>query len=159
DMTATRKKLLTGATILIASVFAIAGVSKPGRGMLARLIDRFAAHQQSPTAVAERSRDGLDVEQRARAAHGWTPQIANSVAQGSISYYDASGVATSQHAITITRGYPDRVRVEINRGANVEVFGFDQTSSWKRGAAKLKDTEARDIRAFARMCPERLFVT
>ena len=99
------------------------------------------------------------VEQRARAAHRWSGSVLDSVARGAIIYYDASGEATGQYAITIFRGYPDKVRVEIDRGRSAEVFGFDQTSAWKGGVPNLKEEDARDIRAMVRICPERLFVT
>jgi hypothetical protein len=41
----------------------------------------------------------------------------------------------------------------------VTVMGFDGIAAWKQGAASLSDQEARDIRAWVRASPERLFVS
>ena len=47
--------------------------------------------------------------------------------------------------------------VEIDRGQNREVIGFDRSSAWKDGSPGLSESQARDIRAIARVCPEHLF--
>jgi hypothetical protein len=158
------KKIIIAGLALVIAISAVAAT--PARGVLTRLIARIvpslansgARPANSATPVSISTAPALDVEQRARAAHGWTASVANSVARGEIIYYDSAGRATGQYAITISRAYPDRVRVEIDRGQTKDVSGFDQTNSWRSGAPNLKDTDARDIRALVRLCPERLFV-
>jgi len=132
---------------------------------MSRVVPALVKRASSPGEDADTTRasslaaTGLDIEQRARAAHGWRADIANSLARGSIIYYDTSGRATGQYAVTILRGYPDRVRVEIDRGSTRETFGFNQTSAWKGGVANPTAAQERDIRALVRFCPERLFVS
>src|SRR5262249_7103707 len=139
--------------------------ASPTRTVFKRLIARVApslAIGSEPTITRlpqVQTPAGTDVEQRARTAHGWSSAISNSVAQGSIIYYDINGRASAQYSITISRAYPDRVRVDINRGGVVEAFGFDQVIAWRRGAPILTASQLRDIRSFARLCPERLFVS
>jgi hypothetical protein len=163
-MKSRQKKLIALGAAITCAVLAL-GLSRPGRAELLRLVARVippAKTTETPGTAPVRpvsvAAQGLDVGQRARLAHGWSSSIVTSFARGSIIYYDSNGRATSQYAITIARAYPDRVRVEIDRGDSREVFGFDRTAAWRGGAANLSDTQARDIRAAARFCPERLFV-
>jgi hypothetical protein len=148
--------------VLLLCVLTTVSLSRSARSALKGVISGIVAPtvRSSPASgplTSPAASATLDVEQRARAAHGWSNSIATSVAQGSIIYYDSSGRATGQYAITLTRGYPDRVRVDINRGSS-DASGFDQTSAWEGGVVNLTDVQARDIRAVARFCPERLFV-
>ncbi|HIK12995.1 MAG TPA: hypothetical protein IGS52_22505 [Oscillatoriaceae cyanobacterium M33_DOE_052] len=99
------------------------------------------------------------MEQRARAKHGWNNAITNSVVKGTISYFDRDGKMTGQSAITLYRKYPDKLRVEIGSGGTVTVSGFDQTSAWRAGSARVSEEEARDIRQWLRLWPDRLFIT
>lgn len=160
-------KLAVIALVPIGLLFTI-GLSKPGRSAINRLISLVApspvtttaeknaqplGNTVSPTATAE------DVEGRARVRHGWNATVINAVARGTITYYDSDGMVSGQAAITLYRKYPQLLRIEIDRGGTVEVLGFDQVRAWKAGAATLSEEDARDIRAFLRMGPERLFVT
>jgi len=161
--TKTKLTIAASALALLALVAAT-----PARAVLTRLaahvvplLARHAepAHTPAPVSVSTAVVSTVDVEQRARAAHGWTSSVVNSVARGSIIFYDSTGRATGQFGITISRAYPDKVRFEVNRGTSTDISGFDHTTPWKAGVANLSDTAARDIRALARICPERLFAT
>jgi hypothetical protein len=85
--------------------------------------------------------------------------VLNSVARGVITTYDRNGEVTGHNGITIYRKYPDRLRVELGVGTQVEAQGFDHQQAWKAGATSLTAQQARDIRAWLRASPERLFVT
>jgi outer membrane lipoprotein-sorting protein len=99
-----------------------------------------------------------DVEQQAEAAAGWTQNIHNSVTKGTLNRYDRSGAATQQAGITFYNRYPDQLRVELDHGAgNIEIFGFDQTTSWSNAKSSLSASDARDVRSWLRSRPERLF--
>jgi hypothetical protein len=52
------------------------------------------------------------------------------------------------------------LRVEINHGpGQVDIYGFDQTHAWASSSAtSLTQAQARDVRAWLRTRPERLFV-
>jgi hypothetical protein len=149
--------------IALAGLMAAGALSKPGRIMLSRVSTALrtgevrALWSGGPAAVTLASTG--DVEQRARAKHGWGPAVLNSVARGVITYYDRAGVVTQRTGIAIYRKYPDRLRVELGQGTPVEVLGFDHQEAWKAGAANLTVQQARDIRAWLRASPERLFVT
>jgi hypothetical protein len=101
---------------------------------------------------------GPDIEERARAAHGWSPSILDSTMTGSINYYDRNGDVTRQGAIKILRAYPDQVRAEITSGGKTDIFGYDANNAWRRGSGPLSASDARDARAWARFTPERMFV-
>ena len=83
----------------------------------------------------------------------------NSVLRGAITFYDRDGTKIGQAKLNVIRKYPERLRVELDRGDSVEVWGVDQATAWKSDAPNLSESEARDIRAWLRLCPERLFVT
>lgn len=101
-----------------------------------------------------------DIEQRARAKHGWDRRpILDTVIQGMITYYDRGGIAVQQLPMTLYRKYPDRLRLEIDRPGGQETSGFDGRDAWRANVVELRDTDARDIRGWSRMFPERLFVT
>jgi hypothetical protein len=160
-----RKLLIVVPLVLLA--LAIVAI-KPARGALGRFVSRIVpalsenGERPIPTSGSSENLTAtpmLDVEQRARAAHGWSSTVVNSVARGAIIYYDQNGVATEQAALTVYRSYPDRVRVELYRRSGSEVLGFDSLGAWKSGVTILSAEQARDIRAYIRYAPERLFVT
>ncbi|HEY6329561.1 MAG TPA: hypothetical protein VI756_09490 [Blastocatellia bacterium] len=100
----------------------------------------------------------LNVEQRAQSAAGWNLVVRDSVSKGTITYYDRSGAATGTAALTLYVSYPDRVRVEIDRGAGAtETAGFDQQSAWSSTNPALSDIQSRDILDWLRTRPERFF--
>jgi len=139
--------IAVGAMLLLCVV----AVSNPGRRALARM-----ASVMAPAPVTQTNQD---VEQRAKARHGWGPGITSSVVRGSIIYYDPNGMPVRVAGVTIYRKHPDRLRVELDRAGEVETRGFDGAGAWKAGAETISEEEARDIRALLRVFPERLFVT
>jgi hypothetical protein len=152
----TRKKLLIITGILV-SLTGVSALSQTGRATFSKVIAFISAPK--PTAPAVVASTG-DVEQRARGKHGWGRQvIVNSVAQGTLTYLDDNGVAISQANLKLYRKYPDRLRIELERNGATDVSGFDQVQAWRSGRSTLSEEEARDIRAFLRMWPERLFTT
>jgi hypothetical protein len=135
--------------IITLCLLAAAGLSKPGRATLKTVLAKIA----SPAAASN------DVEQRARVRHGWDHQpILNSVTHGTITYYDRSGIAVQRVGLTVYRKFPDRVRLEIDRLGGQEVSGFNGRDAWRAGVTQLREADARDIRMWARMWPERLFI-
>jgi len=159
-----RNKVLVAGLVLLL-IFGIVAAT-PARVFLSAAISRISpfsigktvSTSSVPTPVPSPS-TVTDVEQRARAAHGWTAAILNSVARGSIVYYDTNGRANSQFGVILAHGYPDQLRIEIDRGDSLETSGFNTVAAWRRNVANLTEAEARDIRAVARWCPERLFLT
>jgi hypothetical protein len=157
-----KRTRLIGAVIAICMLVA-AGLSQPGRRSAQKLL---AAITNSSPSSALPAGPGVavagtspDVEQRARAHHGWGPTILDSVAKGSIIWYDRSGATTRQGTVVIYRKFPDLLRVEVTANQTTEVSGFDATNPWRSGQASLTDAAARDIRQWLRCSPERLFLT
>ena len=141
-----RKKSLIIAVALVL-MLAAAGFSEPGRATITKLTSVFAPQQQQP-----------DVEQRARARHGWNGRsIQNSVVRGTITYFDRRGTEVRRMAMTLYRKYPDRLRLEVERDGVKTVSGFDGRDAWRDGAATITEVEARQIREMMRVWPERLF--
>jgi hypothetical protein len=145
-MKTTRLRLIAIAAVVMC-LFAMIGISKPGRSVLTKLIARGRLALQAPA----------DVEQRARAKHGWNAGVLNSVVKGELVDFDGNGMATRIAGFTLYRLYPDRLRLELDRRGSVEVSGFDGRDAWRQGAASLTEEAGRDIRAFLRVWPERLF--
>jgi hypothetical protein len=153
------KKTAIGAALAICLVGA-AGLSQPGRRSARRLLAALGGTPGTATPTAPYApATPPDVEQRARAHHGWGPTILDSVAKGSIIWYDRSGAITRQGAVVIYRKFPDLLRVEVTANQTTEVSGFDATNPWRSGQASLTDAAARDIRQWLRCSPERLFLT
>jgi hypothetical protein len=140
-------KINRRSSIVIAAAFvcslSAAGMTKPGRVTITRALAIF---QKAP-----------DVEQRARAKHGWSDAVINSVARGTITYYDRNGMATGRAGLTLYRQYPGTLRVEIERDGATEVSGLAEGVAWKAGAGNPSEEQARDVRAILRMWPDRLF--
>jgi hypothetical protein len=144
-----KKSLVIAAGAMLS--MGVIAVSSPGRRALVKIVSVIA-----PASVTQSNQD---VEQRAKARHGWGPAITNSVVRGSIIYYDPNGMPVRVAGVTIYRKHPDRLRVELARGGAVEVRGFDGSGAWKAGTAAISEEEGRDVRALLRVFPERLFVT
>jgi hypothetical protein len=158
-----RKPIALGAGAALVLLLAAAGLSRPVRRSAQKLF--AAVTGSSPSHTDPASLDGTvavaspDVGQRALTHHGWTAAILDSVAKGSITWYDRSGAITRQGTLVIYRKFPDLLRVEITANQTTEVSGFDATNPWRSGQASLADAAARDIRQWLRCSPERLFVT
>src|SRR5262245_49355807 len=94
--------------VVIAAValcaLAAAGLTAPGRSGLGRVLS-VARPSSGPRAVPVPSPSpaGPDIEQKARAAHGWRASIQDSVVTGEINYFDRNGFITRQAAIKILR--------------------------------------------------------
>lgn len=129
-----------------------------GTLLLAAVLSRLGQSSEPPSKTDTPAMQ-TDAEQRARARHGWDGRLTNtSVVRGAITYYDINGIEVQRVGMTLYRGYPDRLRLEIERPGGSEVSGFDGRASWRAGVAGLKEADARDIRSWARMWPDRLFV-
>jgi hypothetical protein len=154
-----RKKLLAVSVGL--ALLGAAALSAKGRSEIKRVVSSLTSDASSnisaETTVAN-TQSTLDVEGRARQRHGWGAGIENSVVHGAIRFFDRNGGATGEAQIVIYRRYPDRLRVVLTRGASVEAMGFDQISAWSSTGGP-NERQARDIRQWLRIGPERLFVT
>src|SRR5215469_2028045 len=119
-------------SLAVIAVFTAAGLSRPVKTAITRILPaaRTATPQQAGPSASPSPQRGPDVEQRARAAHGWTPAIQDSAVTGSINFYNRSGDITRQGAIRILRNYPDMLRVEITSNGATEIFGFDHAAPW-----------------------------
>jgi hypothetical protein len=153
-----KKPIAFAAGVAILFALGAAGLSQPGQNSVHKLL---AALSGAPTAretpaSPPPAATPPDVEQRARAHHGWGPNILDSVAKGSITWYDRSGAITRQGGLVIYRKFPDLLRVEVTANQTTEVSGFDATNPWRSGQAILADAAARDIRQWLRCSPERL---
>lgn len=100
-----------------------------------------------------------DAEQRAKAKHGWTDSLKDSVIRGRFLDYDANGMLGRIGEMTMYRQYPDKLRIEIERRGATEVKGVDGDEAWKEDPGGLSPEAARDIRALLRIWPERLFTS
>jgi|SRR5215470_9406597 len=161
-----KHKRMVFISLAIVILLAAAALSRPGKSAISRVLP--AAGPPKPLSPKPLSAAGTsvplpaagpDIEQRARAAHGWTPTIQDSLVAGSINFFNRNGDTTRQGSIKILRRYPDMVRVEITSGGSTEVFGFDHVAPWDSLASSLTSAQQRDIRAWTRFTPERLFVT
>lgn len=141
-------------------LLAAAALSSPGRTTIRHLMARIT---ESPAGgsndAAVQASANADLLGRARARHGWNHALVNSVARGRITYYDRNGAAIDEARVTVYRGYPNRLRVEMNRGGAVETVGFNGSNAWQAGASELSPERARDIRAWLRAWPDRMFVS
>lgn len=157
-MKPSRKKVQIAVIAAILLLAAVAS-SKPGRAALVKVISMVRPQPTVTTTTAVAPQTARDVEERARARHGWTRDIRTSVMRGSIIYYDSEEQPTGQWAVSIYRKYPESVRVEISRRDGTLAMGFDGRDAWKTGESAPTPEEARDIRSLIRIWPERLFVT
>lgn len=160
------RKMLAITAGLTICLLAVGAMSRTGRATVTRVLVALSiiepVEPSAPTAMATAStlaQSAGDVEQRARTRHGWNASIVNTLTQGTIEYYDESGTLRRQLPVTIYRKFPNKLRVEIGEGSGLEIIGFEGSNSWRAGAGQITDEEARDIRAFLRVSPERLFLT
>jgi hypothetical protein len=141
-------------------ILAAVAVSSPGRHGVARALSIITSRQPSGvTPDKPASGPPLTVEKRAETAAGWAAGIRNSISKGTITYYDRTGAKTGEASIALYVSYPDDLRVEIDPGdGKPETAGFSQGMTWSSAKDSLTATESRDIRAWLRTRPERLFV-
>lgn len=159
-----RKRNVALAMAGVFGFISIVAFSKPGRTLLARelsfLTTKSISTSQNKSGVVESAdQTSQDVEQRARARHGWVNSITNSVVDGVVTFYNSAGTITSAANLKVYRAYPDQLRVELDRGGVNETVGFNQSGAWQASAPSISESRARDIRAWLRIWPERLFTT
>jgi len=146
-----RKKLIITA-IAAVLLLAIAAASKPGRSTLNRLYSLLSGAASTAASPA-----GPDVEQRARSKHGWT-NVITSTLRGTITYFDPNGAIARRANVTIYQKHPDRLRVDIEQDGLIISQGFSHGEVWQARAESLTEEAERDIRAWLRLFPERLFL-
>ena len=149
-----RKITIAGCVICL---LAVVSLSKPGRIALGEFLTLIRSKASTVFTGAGMQTGNPDKEQRARGQHGWGPNVNNSIVRGTIAFFD-DGVLTHQARVTIYRKYPNRVRVEVEEDGIVDAWGFDHNEAWKLRSANLTEEKARDIRAWVRLSPERLFL-
>lgn len=143
------RKRVAVVSAVVAFILAAAGMTNPGQSAIKVIFNKLT----SSTSVLP------EVEQRAQAKHGWDNKaIKNSVVQGTLIKYSIDGLDTQQVGITLYRSYPNRLRLEISEGDQKWIAGFDGKEAWREGIDKLQEADARDIRSWMRMWPERLFM-
>jgi hypothetical protein len=146
-MMQTKKRLIIASGLVC--FLAAAGVSNPGRATL----------KAAFTGIAALVATGPDVEERARASHGWSSQaVTNSLVLGTMIYYDGGGREVRRYAMRLYRKYPERLRMELERQGMTFTVGFDGLEAWRAGASQISEEEARDIRQLLRATPERFFI-
>jgi hypothetical protein len=159
-----REKRFFLSAVVISCLLGAVALSSPGRSAIRRVFSTTKTAQPSPSVsdsvgVASADQTGPDLESRARVRHGWNAGVLNSVMRGTITFYERDGTSAGQGNLTVYRAYPNRMRVELDRGATTEVWGFDQVRAWRSGELALGEGRARDLRQWLRLCPERLFTT
>ena len=146
-----RKKLIITA-IAAVLLLAIAAASKPGRSTLNRLYSLLSGAASTAASPA-----GPDVEQRARSKHGWGT-VTTSIVRGTITHFDPTGAIARRANVTVYQRHPDRLRVDIEQDGLIISQGFSQGEVWQARAESLTEEAERDIRAWLRLFPERLFL-
>src|SRR5947207_15318714 len=98
-----RNKRFQVATIALIVLLWGAGLTKAGRSSFTRAFS-FVRGKSRPVELSPEPavQSGQDVEQRARARHGWTPGIVNSVIRGSITFYNRDGGTRDQANIAVS---------------------------------------------------------
>ncbi len=134
-----RKRFVIAAAVSVCLLTG-ASLSEPGRAALSWLVSAVKG---------ERPEAGQDVEQRARIRHGWNEAVLNSVVRGAVTFYDRDGAQAGQANLTLYRLYPDRLRVELDRGGTVEAAGYNSSGAWQAGAERLNEEEARRYTSLA----------
>lgn len=154
----------TSAIIVVVVCCAVSGfsISSTGRRLMNGVAGLLKSTQPgpAPSVLAAPPQPPGDVESNARAQHGWSERIVDSVIHGKIAYYDDRGNQTSSAALTLYRIYPDMLRVELAwySGNATGVYGVGENDAWEQGVSVPSADDMRDIRAFLRVWPERLFV-
>jgi len=152
-----RKVLLLAVSVVVALTGA-AALSARGRSAIARVISIGTGANISAEPTVATSQSTLDLELRARQRHGWSGGIENSVVHGAVRFFNRIGGATGEAQVVVYRRYPEGLRVVLTRGSAVETIGFDQTNAWSSTGTP-NERQARDIRQWLRISPERLFIT
>ena len=153
-MSHSRKRIAITAGALLC-VLAAAGVSKPGRTTLGRVYSMLRSSGSSPVPMPPPQ---PDVENRARARHGWDTAPPTWVMRGTIAFFDPSGALARRANLTVYRRYPDQIRVDIEHQGLIQAQGFDSGDGWQARANNLTESDKRDIRGWLRVWPERLFL-
>lgn len=154
----------TSAIIVVIVCCAITGfgISNAGRRWMNGVAGLLKSSQpaSAPSMLAAPPQQTGDVESYARAQHGWSESIVDSVVHGKLAYYDDRGNQTSSAALTLYRIYPNMLRVELawDTGNATDLYGVDENDAWQQGVSALSSDDMREIRAFLRVWPERLFV-
>ena len=145
-----KRKRLTITAGAATCLLAIAGFSSPGRATLGRVYSmlRGAAPALAPP--------GSDIEQNARSKYGWA-NINTTQVRGVITFFDPTGAIARRANITFYQKHPDRLRVEIEQDGLILVQGCDSGDAWQARADSLSDDDQRNIRAWLRLWPDRLF--
>ncbi len=150
-----RLRLALGVMASLAALTVIA-LSGPGKAAVNQLLAAVSQRDdQQPRSIATPTTP--EWAEQARTRHGWTAGVNNTVLQGSISFYNRDGSSAGTGSLVIYRRYPDLLRVEMTRGGNVQVFGFNGNQAWSGTNTNLPPALARDIRQWLRLSPERLF--
>jgi hypothetical protein len=97
-----------------------------------------------------------DTEQNARAKYAWT-NINTTRVRGVITFFDPTGAIARRANITFYQRHPDRLRVEIEQDGLILIQGCDAGDAWQARADTLSDDAQRNIRAWLRLWPDRLF--
>lgn len=160
-----KHRTLTIILVLVGCLILVSSISGAGRRWMSGVASLFKSSQPAPTpsaptpsAPTPRVQPTGDVESNARAQHGWSSSVADSVVYGKIAYYDDQGNQTSAGQITLYRVYPDLLRLEVEWTSGKEVYGIDNLGAWVEGKPVISDDDMREIRAFLRIWPERLFI-
>lgn len=148
-----QRKTLTAWMIVVLLMISAVAFTTPGKHAASSIISMLRGSSALTAPIPP------DVEQRARTRHGWMTPPLNSVAAGAITFYDREGTIIDQANLRVYRGYPIRLRIELDRRGQVETLGFDGTNPWRAGMTTLPDQRARDIRSWLRVSLERLFIT
>jgi hypothetical protein len=155
-----KRKALPLTFIVIICLIVAGSISVYGRRWFATISTSMKAGKPQPasTSAPAAAQGPANIAQAASAAHNWNKYILDSIVSGTITYYDITGNQTVTGSITIYRRYPDLLKVVIDWDGSTEVYGVDDRDSWVQGATTISNEDARDVRAFLRIWPERLFV-
>jgi len=159
-----KRKTVLLLTLTVAALSLATVVSSAGRRWLSTLPSLFKTAKPQPVGTASTPTPTTtlqgqpDIEQTARTQHGWSSSIVDSIVSGKLVYYDNNGNETSRLTVVIYRKYPDLLRMELSGTGISEVDGVDTLGAWVQTQSSLSAEDARDIRAFLRAFPERLFI-
>ena len=148
-----RNRVLTGAAIAVCLI-AAAAISQPGRAALGGLYAKLRA----TSITAAPAPPPLDLEGRAREKHGWDRTPESWVMRGTIAYFDPSSAMTRRNALTIYRKDKEQIRVDVEHQGVIQAQGLYNGEEWQARAGNLSESQERDIRAWLRIFPDRLFV-
>lgn len=152
-MKLTRRQISIGAGVLVV-LLASVGFSRPGRAAFGKLYAVLGGSTIGrPTPPAD------DAEKRAKNKQGWNKPPQSAVMLGTITYFDPTGAVARQGKVSLYRQYPEKFRIDIEHQGVIIARGFDGDTTWQALAQGLSERQQRDIRAWLRVFPERLFLT